>query len=251
VSDCTVSGNTAIGGGGGITNALRGQMTITNSTVSENTAYRGGGIENWGIMTARSCTFSENTGGIWNRGTVTMTNSAVSENGARGIVNTGALTLTNSTLSHQDSSQVALFNSLMVGGPLFGCLPGSATFSSVTVVGRISNFCGGEAVLARTLVDGDCAGSITSNGFNIESPGDTCSFDQSSDRVGVSANDLMLGELADNGGPTLTHALELSSVAIDRIPEAMCEVDEDQRGEPRPAGPEPKRCDVGSFEVQP
>jgi hypothetical protein len=107
----------------------------------------------------------------------------------------------------------------------------------------------GVMTATNSLVAGDCDGVIISNGFNIESPGDTCSFDQSSDRVGVSANDLMLGELADNGGPTLTHALELGSVAIDRIPEAMCGVDEDQRGEPRPARREPK-CDVGSFEVQ-
>jgi hypothetical protein len=37
-------------------------------------------------------------------------------------------------------------------------------------------------------------------------------------------------------------------VAIDVIPADMCEVDEDQRGEPRPGG---SMCDVGSFEVQP
>jgi hypothetical protein len=64
----------------------------------------------------------------------------------------------------------------------------------------------------------------------------------------ASSEDLNLGELADNGGPTMTHALLPGSVAIDVIPADMCEVDEDQRGEPRPGG---TMCDVGAFEVQP
>jgi len=46
----------------------------------------------------------------------------------------------------------------------------------------------------------------------------------------------------------MTHALLPGSVAIDTIPALMCEVTEDQRGEPRPAG---GMCDVGAFEVQP
>jgi autotransporter family porin len=64
----------------------------------------------------------------------------------------------------------------------------------------------------------------------------------------------MLGPLADNGGPTPTHALLSGSPAIDRIPVEDCvdadglPVTEDQRGEPRPAG---DGCDVGAFEVQP
>jgi hypothetical protein len=42
------------------------------------------------------------------------------------------------------------------------------------------------------------------------------------------------------------------SAAIDKIPAEDCQVTEDQRGFPRPAGTtDPKRCDVGAFEVQP
>jgi hypothetical protein len=91
---------------------------------------------------------------------------------------------------------------------------------------------------------------LVSHGYNIESPGDTCGFDQETDQVEVTAEQLNLGPLQDNGGPTGTHALGAGSVAIDQIPEADCEVDTDQRGEPRPAGTESK-CDVGAFEVQP
>jgi hypothetical protein len=46
----------------------------------------------------------------------------------------------------------------------------------------------------------------------------------------------------------MTHALGAGSVAIDHIPAVDCEVDVDQRGQPRPGG---TLCDVGAFEVQP
>jgi hypothetical protein len=215
--------------GGGIDNL--GTLTLINSTVSSNHADLAGGIINSDTLVLMKSTVSWNgalvLGGIWNdaEGTLNVTNSTVSGNNARflvgGIYNDGTLELSSSTVSTNEEDQAS---------------------------GILNT---GVMTATNSLVAGDCDGVITSNGFNIESPGDTCSFDQSNDQVGVSANDLMLGELADNDGPTLTHALELGSVAIDRIPEAMCEVDEDQRGEPRPAGPEPKRCDIGSFEVRP
>ena len=71
---------------------------------------------------------------------------------------------------------------------------------------------------------------------------------QDTDLFDVTEGQLNLGPLQDNGGPTMTHALLPGSVAIDVIPADMCEVDEDQRGEPRPGG---VTCDVGAFEVQP
>jgi len=103
-------------------------------------------------------------------------------------------------------------------------------------------------MLANSVVDGACDGNITSNGHNIESPGNTCGFDQTGDQSSVTVEQLNLGELADNGGPTMTHALGAGSVAIDHIPAVDCQVTEDQRGEPRPGG---SMCDVGSFEVLP
>jgi hypothetical protein len=109
----------------------------------------------------------------------------------------------------------------------------------------------GYLEIANTLIDGDCDRNGSelawvSSGHNIESLGDTCGFDQLTDRVNVSADDVKLGPLQDNGGPTMTHALGAGSAAIDVIPEAMCEVDEDQRSFPRDS-----MCDVGAFEVQP
>ena len=113
----------------------------------------------------------------------------------------------------------------------------------------------GPRSIANTLVEGDCAGSLLdSGGHNIESPGNTCGFNQATDQPGE--DQLNLGPLEDNSGPTKTHALLENSVAIDQIPEADCidgagdPLTADQRGEPRPAGAS-STCDVGAFEVQP
>jgi hypothetical protein len=115
----------------------------------------------------------------------------------------------------------------------------------------------GSTLVHSTLIEGDCADRLLdSNGYNIESPGDTCGFDQQTDRAGVREVQLNLGPLQHNGGPTETHELQENSVAIDQIPEADCvdgngePLTVDQRGEPRPAGGG-SNCDVGSFEVQP
>ncbi|MFZ1862949.1 MAG: choice-of-anchor Q domain-containing protein [Polyangiales bacterium] len=110
--------------------------------------------------------------------------------------------------------------------------------------------------LINTLLEGDYAETpdAVSLGNNIESPGNTCGLDQPTDQVNVTAEQLALGPLQDNGGPTETHALGAGSVAINQIPEANCVVADgaplttDERGEPRPAG---AGFDVGAFEVQP
>jgi hypothetical protein len=107
----------------------------------------------------------------------------------------------------------------------------------------------GTLTLTNTVIDGDCVGDITSNGYNIESPRDTCGFDTNKgDQVNV--DDPKLGLLQNNGGPTMTHALLPGSVAIDHIPAVDCEVDKDQRDQPRPETGG-TMCDVGSVEVQP
>jgi hypothetical protein len=243
----TVTGGATLIYGGGIYN--RGTVTLTNSTVSGNASGQGGG-------------------GIANDGTLTMTNSTVRDNTAEdgssdGIANAGTLTMTNSTVSgNADSGIPGDGQQALPAGAILN--EGTMTVTNSTVSGNITLSASGSATLMNTLIDGECTGDDpTSNGYNIESPGDTCGFDpDGTDQVSVNADDLNLGELADNGGLTETHALGLlptRSVAIDQIPAADC-VDadgelltEDQRGLPRPVailGPEPK-CDVGAFEVQP
>jgi hypothetical protein len=232
----------------------RGTLTLTNCTVTrclaptpgdpEDVAV-GGGIHNFTTMTLTNCTVSDNNahdwgGGISSAGTLTMTNSTVSGNSNPAVWNhhDGVMTITNSTVSNNWS------------GP-------------DNVFGHISNRNVPEAVtLTNSLVDGDCSrdaddplggASFTSLGHNIESPGNTCGFGQATDQFDVSAAELSLGPLQNNGGLTKTHALGLfptRSVAIDHVPAADCGVTTDQRNEPRPeTGGD--ACDVGSFERQP
>jgi hypothetical protein len=56
--------------------------------------------------------------------------------------------------------------------------------------------------------------------------------------------DPRIGPLADNGGPTRTHALLLGSPAIDAASTPDCPTT-DQRGVLRPQG---AACDIGSYE---
>lgn len=269
-------------GGGGIYNT--GDLTMTSGTVSQSSASDGGGILTSGPLTLIRGRVSENTaeddgGGISNAGytspdrrryLVTLIGTTVSGNASGGkgggIDNGGRLTLTESTVSGNTSGgdgggiyggELTLANSTVsgntCGGDGGGIYGGKGTVTSSTVAqnsaSRGASISGGSLFMTNTLVDGDCSGTIGTQGlFNIESPGDTCGFWPGS----VPAEDLKLGPLRDNGGPTETHALLPGSVAIDVIPEAVCvdandePLTEDQRGEPRDT-----MCDVGAFEVQP
>jgi hypothetical protein len=132
------------------------------------------------------------------------------------------------------------------------------TITNSTVSGIISNPVWATSTVANSVLDGECNGAaVTSDGYNIESPGDTCGFDpDGTDLVDVTAEDLKLQPfLRDNGGPTMTRAPGPGSVAIDQIPAEDCvdadgePLTTDQRGEPRPETGG-TMCDVGSFEVQ-
>jgi hypothetical protein len=235
IIDSTVTGNYAgHGTGGGICNHRNATLLLVDSTVSDNGAdgdgpgLYGGGISNQGEMTIINSTVSGND----------AYDAVVGEGLGGGIANTGWMSVTNGTVSGN-----------------------SADSGDAIAIGQSS-----YTEIASTLIDGDCdstgEGSMltgVSLGHNIESPGDTCGFDpDGTDLVNVSAEELNLGELADNGGPTRTHALGLlptPSVAIDVIPEAACldadgaALTTDQRGEPRPETGG-TMCDVGAFERQ-
>jgi hypothetical protein len=206
--------------GGRFTAIFNGGQTLslTNTTVSGNHT----GIENLlGTMTVTNSTVS----GLWGirnfEGTMTVTNSTVSGDYAIKNDLDATMTLTNCTVS--------------------GDIHALAPVSTTSVIEMTATLLEG----ACTREEGNGVTIWASNGHNIESPGNTCGFDQPTDQAGIMELQLDLGPLQDNGGPTMTHALGGDSVAIDKIPADMCEVDEDQRGFPRDS-----MCDVGSFEVQ-
>src|SRR5690606_21315726 len=79
---------------------------------------------------------------------------------------------------------------------------------------------------------------IISLGYNLSSDA-TCNLVHVTDRPSTA---LMLGALADDGGPTRTMALLAGSVAVDG---GTCEkITTDQREFLRPAG----NCDIGAYE---
>jgi hypothetical protein len=72
-------------------------------------------------------------------------------------------------------------------------------------------------------------------------------FNDPTDQVNVSALDLGLDALADNGGSTETHALLTGSPAIDAGSPDCPPPATDQRGVARPQG---AACDIGAFELE-
>lgn len=223
----TVSGNSSLTRGGGINN--QGAMNMTESTVSWNTSDgAGGGIDNWGTMHARSSTVFRNVarwegGGVNSRGTTSLTNSTISENTSGG---TGG------------------------GAGLYNHSNATLTLTSCTVSDNNGKAISGDMAptLRNTLIQGECTYySVNSDGGNLESPGDTCRLEASTDVTGVSAPELNLATLQNNGGPTFTQLPRPGSAAIDVIESDDCAVATDQRGISRPQGP---RCDVGAVEVE-
>jgi CSLREA domain-containing protein len=226
-----VTRNTAGGVGGGISTESA-TTTLNSTTVSGNTASAAGGIFNHGAMTVNASTVANNRGllgdggGIWNDGgTVTLNNSTVSGNVSAGlgggIVNTGTLlTLTNSTVA----------GNIAQSAP-GGILNGNNTIANNTIVANnAGGNCSGNPVIPHL------------SNYNLSSDG-TCVFTSSGDLVNTNA---VLGPLANNGGPTATHALLLGSPAIDAVPLAACGLSTDQRGVARPQG---TACDIGAYEA--
>ena len=219
-----------IGGiGGGIYN--QGTLALTDSTISANTAGDdGGGIWNDRTLILTDSTVSANTaingGGIGNGGTLTLTNSTISVNTANkgaGIWNgNGAkLTLTSSTVSNNTGGQ---------GGGIWNS--GTADLTNAILAGN------------SAPNSPDCSGTLGLSGHNLIGSGDGCTFTPASgDLVNVNPK---LGPLADNGGPTKTHALLPGSPAIDAGDDSKCPAI-DQRGVARPQG---ARCDIGALEVE-
>ena len=236
-----------------------GTVEISGLTIQNGSAVQGGGISNGGTLTLTDITVSGNNGGVaggihnrW-RKTLTLSNATVTGNSASdaggGIFNQGTLTLTNVTVSGNDGG--------FRGGGIyhedvspFTMTNGTVASNMATEGGGISFF-GSAATLKNTIVannsGGNCQQPQTSAGHNLSSDS-TCGFTAIGDLQNTNP---LLGPLADNGGPTFTHALLASSPAIDAVPVVDCTdtggspIATDQRGVARPQG---AACDIGAFE---
>src|SRR4029077_18866664 len=108
----------------------------------------------------------------------------------------------------------------------------------------------GDSVLNAGNMGGNIyndGGTVISRGYNLSSDDGGGSLDGAGDQITTNP---MLGPLANNGGPTLTHALLPSSPAIDTgDPSFTPPPLYDPRG-PGYARVVNGRIDKGSFEVQ-
>jgi hypothetical protein len=261
LNNSTVSGNHADPGsnrGGGIRNS--GTATLNHSAVSGNSAQFGGGIDNdGGVLTLINSTISGNTaligGGISTttnfNGNVTLNNSTVSENttinGGAGItVLAGTLTLNNSTVSgNTTNGQGGGINTQFASQTVVTLNNSTVSGNSATSGGGIRRTVGNvilnNSIVANQVAGGDCFGTITSAGYNLDSDG-SCGLTGAGDIPNGFAN---LGPLQINApGNTATHALVTGSQAIDAATSGLAT---DQRGVSRPQG-----CgfDMGAFELE-
>jgi FG-GAP-like repeat/FG-GAP repeat len=267
-----------------------GTVTITNSVVRNNSAGQGsgppspfpcgygGGISNYGPMSITNSTISGNTAGLHgggidhSHGTLTMSNSTVSANSATGInggqpegwgggiANGYMMTITNSTISGNSST----FSGGGVGHGIFTKITHS------TISGNTANQGGGIASspgescstchleIQNTILQSGATGAnifmfnntgtATSLGYNLSSDDGSGVLTAAGDRINT---DPMLGPLQNNGGPTFTHDLLAGSPAIDAgDPNFTPPPLYDQRG-PGYDRVVNGRIDVGSLEVQP
>ncbi|HVS12734.1 MAG TPA: CSLREA domain-containing protein [Thermoanaerobaculia bacterium] len=238
LSNSVVIGNTANSDGGGINNSS-GTVSLLDTTVSGNDAGRdGGGVNSSSATTTlEQVTLSGNTavvdgGGIQiSDGTVTVLNSTISGNTAAdqggGLFKTGGtVTLTNVTVNSNGATEA--------GGGIF------QTGGTITLA---------NTIVANSTSGGDCAGGAPiSSGGNLDTDG-SCALVAAGD---LPNTDPILGLLANNGGPTLTHALLSGSPAIDAGAEGACPA-VDQRGVTRPQdgdGDTLAACDIGAFELE-
>jgi len=265
VTDSTLTNNTATGSGAGaIYNA--GTLTLTRTTLSGNTAGSGGAVWNVrpGTMSVIDSTFSGNRatsatsghgGALQNYNVATVTNSTFTGNSsAQGMVGGAIQNITEGTLSVSNSTFSG--NSANQGGGIsnFGNLAvTNATFNgnSAPNGGGAIRHGGGTTTVANTimarLTGGNCivisGGPITNGGGNLADDASCSGFTQ------VSNASLMLGLLANNGGPTQTIALGTGSLAINAGVSSVCNADpikgKDQRGSPRGS----TSCDSGAYDT--
>jgi large repetitive protein len=98
-----------------------------------------------------------------------------------------------------------------------------------------------NTIVGGSLLGGSCDAMLTSEGGNIDT-GIGCLLQDPRDH---SNTDPGLEAIADNGGPTLTHALTAGGLAVDRGVEPCPATD--QRGATRPQN---SGCDVGAYEFE-
>jgi CSLREA domain-containing protein len=229
-------------------------LTMTNARQNQSGAVR---ILARATVMIDRCTISNSTswaddgGGIYvfTDGSLTLTNSTVTGNSALlldgGVKSEGSLVVVNSTITNNTTSNITPNRAQGLGCGGIVC-----TIRNTIIAGN------------GAAPRGDIEGFITSLGYNIigkttDDMGNPISTITATtgDQFDVGAGPVNLQALANNGGPTPTHAPGPGSIAIDQGESSGSTID--QRGEPRPCdvASTPNAtggdgADIGAFEVQ-
>ncbi len=244
----TINGNGATLNGGNAIRLIRifsgatasiDYLTLTNAQVYD---AGGGAILNEGTLTLTNSIVSNNGAsqgaGILNQGTLTVDRVAFVGNmvggmgfSATGIYNAGSATILNSTFSGNE------YQAIRAGGTMTH-IRYSTIVNNENGVGRVAAV---DIVIENTVISQNSVSNCTgpSNATITALYAD----DNSCDGTVVTTEALNLGTLAHNGGFTQTHALLHGSVLIDAAVGDCPPTD--QRGVERPSG---VACDVGAFE---
>ncbi|MDT5060593.1 MAG: trimeric autotransporter adhesin, partial [Acidobacteriota bacterium] len=232
-----INGNGSAGGGilVGLNGASLGTLTLTNVAItgSTSTATEGGGgiyILSGATVNVIRSTISGNHapgaslgggGGIYNAGQLTVVNSTISGNDTSGngggIISVNTTTLTNSTVASNTANQ---------GGGVYRSA-GTVTLKSTII---------GDNVGTSSNPDvGPNGATFNSEGFNLIENATGVTINQTQNvGTNITGQDPALFPLADNGGPTQTHALQCVSKAIDKgssvPPSPLATLTQDQRG---------------------
>jgi Concanavalin A-like lectin/glucanases superfamily/Right handed beta helix region len=251
---CTLDGNTAIGDGGAIYQNA-GQLIVTRCTFTGNTADFGGAISGHGSQSITHCTLTGNSAGygnaVFNTGTLTLTGCTFAGNhtGFGGAAcNTGVLSLTHCTLAGNSTGGC--------GGALFN--EGNLSLTHCTVSANSAEYGGAlynnspltltNTILADNAATGNGAdlyhtgtGSRTRTGSNLLR---TVFSDGTGTETGPAAIAAppLLAPLDDYGGPTKTMALLPGSPA--RNAASSSPIASDQRLFPIIGPP-----DIGAYEA--
>ncbi len=260
-----------------------GDLTLTNSSISETVALAGfsdnSSIISRGTTVISDSTIRDNSGGssvgiVIESGTATIERSTIANNDASSlaqagvIIRTGAtVNISNSTIANnrgrsnggiENGGTVNITNSTIANNTGGLGAGGIQNFGTVTLTSSIvANNVGGPLI---GDVSGD--GEFITGGNNLISNGDDGTGfvnGVNGDIVGSNGDDPVnpqtdlliepkLGELQDNGGATPTFALQEDSPAIDAGSNPN-NLTTDQRGEgfDRTVG---DGTDIGAFEVQ-